>query len=176
MRTLEQQSRAFKEWYSKNKEKYFLKRNTPEYVAKEKTRYLSKKALKQGRFKKSPCFCGKVADIHHPDYSKPLEIIWLCKNHHSQLHNGSLVKNLDNLLIKATPLSTLCRVCHKNFEPKNLKCTLCSKECERISDGIARRKHYHSFKEGFWKAHPERYKKLRAYQNEKNRKKQAVEK
>jgi hypothetical protein len=25
----------------------------------------------------------------HPDYDKPLEIVWLCKRCHNELHNGS---------------------------------------------------------------------------------------
>lgn len=29
----------------------------------------------------------KKPDAHHPDYSKPLEVIWLCRTHHQQLHN-----------------------------------------------------------------------------------------
>jgi hypothetical protein len=35
-----------------------------------------------------PCvLCGKAeADGHHEDYSKPVDVIWLCQEHHSQLH------------------------------------------------------------------------------------------
>ena len=35
--------------------------------------------------------CGKPkADAHHEDYSKPLEIIWLCRSHHKQYHAGRI--------------------------------------------------------------------------------------
>ena len=30
--------------------------------------------------------CKTIGERHHPDYDKPLEIIWLCRKHHSQLH------------------------------------------------------------------------------------------
>ena len=34
-----------------------------------------------------PCFvCGQKADAHHPDYSAPLSVSWLCRPHHAQLH------------------------------------------------------------------------------------------
>ena len=36
-----------------------------------------------------PCVeCGSMTNIerHHPDYSKPLEVIWLCRDHHRALH------------------------------------------------------------------------------------------
>jgi len=34
--------------------------------------------------------CNKIGEKHHPDYSKPLEIIWLCRKHHKELHNNKL--------------------------------------------------------------------------------------
>ncbi len=35
-----------------------------------------------------PCaICGDLeAERHHPDYSKPTKIVWLCKRHHEELH------------------------------------------------------------------------------------------
>lgn len=34
-----------------------------------------------------PCeVCGATAQKHHADYAKPLEIQWLCRKHHGQLH------------------------------------------------------------------------------------------
>ena len=46
------------------------------------------RAIKTGRLTRKPCEeCGdKEAVAHHPDYSKPLLINWLCSAHHSQLH------------------------------------------------------------------------------------------
>jgi hypothetical protein len=30
--------------------------------------------------------CGGSAEMHHDDYDKPLEIRWLCREHHLELH------------------------------------------------------------------------------------------
>lgn len=50
-------------------------------------RSYAKVYLKRGKIIEQPCvICGNKAEIHHPDYDKPLEIIWLCRNHHLQLH------------------------------------------------------------------------------------------
>ncbi len=35
-----------------------------------------------------PCWeCGKKAEAHHPDYSRPLDVVWLCKKHHLEVHS-----------------------------------------------------------------------------------------
>jgi hypothetical protein len=40
-------------------------------------------AVRNGSLKKQPCFCGDTkVEAHHDDYSKPLEITWLCQKHH----------------------------------------------------------------------------------------------
>lgn len=46
------------------------------------------KAVKSGVVLKLPCCeCGNIiSEAHHPNYSKPLEVLWLCKKHHSLLH------------------------------------------------------------------------------------------
>lgn len=43
-----------------------------------------------GKLKRQPCEkCGKPnAHAHHEDYTKPLQIKWLCAKHHKELHNG----------------------------------------------------------------------------------------
>ena len=35
-----------------------------------------------------PCFvCGSLeVHGHHPDYDQPLQVVWLCPEHHNQLH------------------------------------------------------------------------------------------
>ena len=47
-------------------------------------------AIRYGRLKKQPCeVCGsKVSEGHHHDYSKPLDVRWLCKDHHEEAHHG----------------------------------------------------------------------------------------
>lgn len=45
-------------------------------------------AVKRGTVKKLPCeVCGEVrSEAHHPDYSKPLDVMWLCRKHHANVH------------------------------------------------------------------------------------------
>lgn len=47
-------------------------------------------AVRDGRLNKLPCFvCGSNAVAHHPDYDRPLDVVWLCQSHHKQAHNLS---------------------------------------------------------------------------------------
>ncbi len=45
-------------------------------------------AVRDGRLLKSPCFvCGcSEVEAHHADYSEPLEVVWLCADHHKEVH------------------------------------------------------------------------------------------
>ena len=45
-------------------------------------------AVKMGIVKPQPCaVCGaELAEAHHPDYTRPAEVQWLCRLHHRQLH------------------------------------------------------------------------------------------
>jgi hypothetical protein len=45
-------------------------------------------AIRSGTLVKLPCeVCGEVkSQGHHEDYSKPLEVIWLCAVHHKEKH------------------------------------------------------------------------------------------
>lgn len=47
-----------------------------------------KDALKRGILERRPCErCGsKTSQAHHEDYSKPLDVMWLCRGCHSQRH------------------------------------------------------------------------------------------
>lgn len=47
-----------------------------------------REALKRGTLSRGPCRdCGALnVEGHHPDYSKPLEVIWLCRIHHRAEH------------------------------------------------------------------------------------------
>jgi len=69
--------------------KYALKK---ENIQKLLTRMIMRKAIKSGILVRKPCIvCGnKKAEGHHQDYSKPLDIKWLCDLHHQHLHRGIL--------------------------------------------------------------------------------------
>jgi len=46
-------------------------------------------ALRAGRLQKQPCvFCGSedALEGHHHDYSRPLDVTWLCKPCHRRFH------------------------------------------------------------------------------------------
>lgn len=46
-----------------------------------------KYAVKRGIVDRFPCFCGNTkSQGHHADYSKPLDVVWLCAMHHSREH------------------------------------------------------------------------------------------
>jgi len=57
---------------------------------KEKARVhkLVKKALESGVLISEPCeICGLLkVEAHHEDYSKPLDVTWLCRTHHRERH------------------------------------------------------------------------------------------
>jgi hypothetical protein len=49
--------------------------------------YATRNAVRRGDIEIKPCsICGAKAEKHHPDYGKPLEVEFLCKKHHAELH------------------------------------------------------------------------------------------
>jgi ribosomal protein S27AE len=80
---------SWKGGISKNKYHYrkIQKERYPEKVlAREKAHY----AITQGKLKRMPCeVCGELkVHAHHDDYSMPLNVRWLCRKHHRELHGG----------------------------------------------------------------------------------------
>lgn len=62
------------------------------YPHRKKANAAVARAVREGRMKKQPCWvCGEKAVAHHPDYSRPLDVVWLCQPHHKQAH--ALVAN-----------------------------------------------------------------------------------
>lgn len=56
---------------------------------KVKARYTLHTELRAGRMQVQPCEqCGARGEAHHENYSKPLEVRWLCKIHHESLHHS----------------------------------------------------------------------------------------
>ena len=59
---------------------------------REKARVVAKAnyALRTGKIEREPCHvCGRNAQMHHPDYTKPLEVVWVCRKHHMAAHHES---------------------------------------------------------------------------------------
>lgn len=47
------------------------------------------KAVKSGKLTRQPCeICGQKAQAHHHDYSKPLDVQWLCMKHHREIKHS----------------------------------------------------------------------------------------
>jgi hypothetical protein len=64
------------------------RKKSPHYAVHATAHDILNAAIKSGRIKRGPCeVCGKPkAHGHHDDYSKPLEVRWLCQKHHMQHH------------------------------------------------------------------------------------------
>ena len=87
-----------KESIKENKRTYYLEHKAEKavydrkYYIKNKYRVLAKcklaDALDQGKITKLPCWiCGDLlVDGHHPNYTSPLDVIWLCKICHAKEH------------------------------------------------------------------------------------------
>lgn len=56
---------------------------------KYKAHCMVNNAIRDGRLKVRPCErCGDAIGVqaHHEDYSKPLDVTWLCPKHHGERH------------------------------------------------------------------------------------------
>lgn len=75
-----------REWILKNEY-----RKRPLVRIRDNANNIIYRSIKNGKLEKQPCsVCGyKEAQAHHSDYNKPLEIIWLCRNHHWEWHKNN---------------------------------------------------------------------------------------
>lgn len=63
----------------------------------------ARQAKWKGRLIEDPCEkCGATADIHmhHDDYSKPLEVRWLCRGCHEIEHKGPLDRESPRVVVE----------------------------------------------------------------------------
>lgn len=93
-RTEYQSRKKYESWHEKTPERKrqqrdIAKRMMEKYPEKQKARSMVSQAVKKGILKREPCqVCNKEkSEGHHPDYSKPLEVMWLCKKHHVEEHS-----------------------------------------------------------------------------------------
>jgi hypothetical protein len=64
---------------------------TPEERKKSNCRSYLHVYVKRGRIVKAGCaICGSTDKVegHHNDYSKPLDVVWLCRGHHVMVTQG----------------------------------------------------------------------------------------
>lgn len=63
------------------------KRFQAEHPEKKRAHVLVQRALGLGALTRQPCErCGAGAEAHHDDYTRPLDVRWLCRLHHSEHH------------------------------------------------------------------------------------------
>lgn len=100
----EYNKRYLRAWYAKNPDK---KRKTDKNLSKymkdyledptNRKKYLARQTLnnriREGAIKRGVCEmrkCRLTGHGHHDDYNKPLEVRWLCRQHHEDLHHNML--------------------------------------------------------------------------------------
>jgi len=67
----------------------------PVFKAKFIARCRVQYAIRSGKVVRKPCEilgCTDRAEAHHDDYSKPYDVGWLCKYHHTEHHQLSKTK------------------------------------------------------------------------------------
>lgn len=62
----------------------------PNERPKLEARIIARRAIKAGTIIRGPCEqCGdEKSQMHHDDYSKPLDVRWFCRPCHTKLHKG----------------------------------------------------------------------------------------
>ena len=64
-----------------------FKSSSARHPERKKITAMVTNAVKRGTLKPMPCWvCGEKAEAHHPDYSQPFDVVWLCTLHHRQTH------------------------------------------------------------------------------------------
>jgi hypothetical protein len=88
-------NKAWREKNAKTPERLARKAEQMRFYAKDpvlavrhKARRKVRHEMQMGRMVRQPCeICGEVlSQAHHDDYSKPLEVRWLCRLHHREHH------------------------------------------------------------------------------------------
>ena len=85
-------SEYWRKWRGKNKEatKRYQEKWLSTNLHKRRAHYDLRNAIRRGEMKRLPCsVCGSLkSQGHHSDYSKPLDVIWLCPQHHKEAHHA----------------------------------------------------------------------------------------
>lgn len=81
----------FKTDIGKEVHKRAIKKYLSLYPIKRAAHMLAYNAIQNKTLKKQKCqVCGiKKVEAHHDDYTKPLNVRWLCNNHHREWHKNN---------------------------------------------------------------------------------------
>lgn len=88
---------AKKKWFATNSGKTTRANSNRRHRDKHKLAVVARDklngALRAGRVTRQPCeVCGsEFTEAHHRDYSKPLDVKWLCRRHHLSEHGKAPV-------------------------------------------------------------------------------------
>lgn len=87
----ERQKAHFEAWMGKDgamgKMADFVKKWRAANPEKKRAHDAVDRAIRRGQLVRQGCeSCGNWAEAHHEDYSKPLEVRWLCRKHHKEAH------------------------------------------------------------------------------------------
>jgi len=93
-RSTDKFKKSKKDYVQTEEAKKYRSRAGKKYRAQEhvkikiRARQAVHRALKSGTLVKQPCeVCqSKDSQAHHEDYAKPLEVCWLCMDHHKERH------------------------------------------------------------------------------------------
>ncbi len=81
---------ARKRWQEQNRDRSAIikRRWISRNPIKRRAHIIVWNTIRSGRLSRQPCaVCGNTkAHAHHPDYAKPLDVIWLCSKHHAEWH------------------------------------------------------------------------------------------
>ena len=90
-RILREKNKQNPEWVELDRQRNIARfTDNADQAMKRECRRHTHAALRQGILLYGPCeVCGEInAQAHHDDYSKPLEIRWLCSWHHAEHHKN----------------------------------------------------------------------------------------
>lgn len=87
---------ANKKWKEKNPDNFIksLRKYRSTNRLKENARRSVLKRVIRNKITKSPCLICKnpKVEAHHTDYTKPFDVMWLCKSHHTAWHRVFLTE------------------------------------------------------------------------------------
>lgn len=136
----------YRRYYEDNKEKFFerARKSRAKYPDEKRARSIINCMIARGKLVKEPCeVCGNPkADAHHDDYNKPLDVRWLCREHHAEWHSK-------NEPIRATHKRNCCE-CGQEFVYIHNRQKYCSDKCKKEANKKLCHEYYLTHKEK-WK-------------------------